>query len=182
MLPTNRTYGDWPRSGEIDLIESRGNRQYLNNKGKHIGVEHFGSTLHFGPRWDQNGYWSATFETHSKPKEGFNNGFHRFLIVWTPECITFCVDGREIGQIKAGDGFWKRAKFTGDDIWANATKMAPFDQEVSKIYIIFFLNWHIRCEMFCHSAQSVSYRKKVRKHSVTYVHFCQTTNFFVQNF
>lgn len=159
-MPTNRTYGDWPRSGEIDLVESRGNRQYLNDKGKHIGVEHFGSTLHFGPRWDQNGYWSATFATHSKPKEGYNNGFHRFLIVWTPECITFCVDGLEVGQIKAGEGFWNRAKFTGDNIWANATKMAPFDQEVSKIYIIFFLNWHIRLGMFCHSAQLVSFGRK----------------------
>lgn len=25
MMPENSTYGDWPRSGEIDIAESRGN-------------------------------------------------------------------------------------------------------------------------------------------------------------
>lgn len=131
FLPTERKYGDWPRSGEIDLIESRGNRQYKNGEGKHIGVEHFGSTLHFGPLWNQNGYWSSTFSKHSTPGNGFNNGFHRFLMEWTPECITFCVDGQEVGSIPFGDGFWARGKFKGDNIWENSTNAAPFDQEVS---------------------------------------------------
>lgn len=131
LLPTERVFGDWPRSGEIDLVESRGNRQYQNGDGKHIGVEHFGSTLHFGPLWNQNGYQTATFSAHSSSGDGFNNGFHRFQMEWTPECITFCVDGREIGRVLAGDGFWARAGFEGENIWANATKMAPFDQEVS---------------------------------------------------
>lgn len=132
LLPTQRVYGDWPRSGEIDLVESRGNRDYRNTDGKHIGVEHFGSTLHFGPRWDQNAYWSSTFSTHSV--DGFNNDFHRFLMEWTPECITFCVDGRLVGRIPVGDGMWARGKFEGENIWANATKMAPFDQEVSYVF------------------------------------------------
>ena len=31
MLPVNNTYGPWPMSGEIDLMESRGNgRDYPN--------------------------------------------------------------------------------------------------------------------------------------------------------
>ncbi|XP_055318855.1 beta-1,3-glucan-binding protein-like [Sitodiplosis mosellana] len=129
LLPTDRVYGDWPRSGEIDLIEARGNREYRNGEGKHIGVEHFGSTLHFGPRWDQNAYWAATFSTRSPPGQGFNNGFHRFLMEWSPHCITFCIDGREIGRVPVNDGMWARGKFTGENIWANGTKMAPFDQE-----------------------------------------------------
>ena len=35
------TYGGWPQSGEIDIMESRGNRYYGN-----LGVEYMGSTLH----------------------------------------------------------------------------------------------------------------------------------------
>lgn len=131
LLPTDRVYGDWPRSGEIDLIESRGNREYQNGEGKHIGVEHFGSTLHFGPRWDQNAYWAANFAMRSQPGEGYNKGFHRFLMEWTPECILFCIDGHEIGKVPVNDGMWARGKFMGENIWANGTKMAPFDQEVS---------------------------------------------------
>lgn len=113
------------------MVESRGNQHYVNADGKHIGVEHIGSTLHFGPLWNQNGYHTATFSTYSKPGVGFNKDFHRYQMIWTPECITFCIDGIEIGRVLKGDGFWARGGFQGENIWANATNMAPFDQEVS---------------------------------------------------
>lgn len=109
-----------------------GNRNYTNHNGKQIGVEHFGSTLHFGPSWDQNGYWSSTFSTHSEPGQGFNNGFHKFQMEWTPECIRFCVDYREVGTVQVGDGFWSRANFKGEKIWKDGTSSAPFDQEVNQ--------------------------------------------------
>lgn len=137
LLPTNNTYGTWPRSGEIDLLESRGNRNYTNDKGKQIGVEHFGSTLHFGPAWDKNAWWSSTFTTHTQPGNGFNQAFHKFQLEWTPEHLKFAVDDKEVGIIPAGDGFWSRGKFEGDDIWSNGTKMAPFDEEVNKILLFF---------------------------------------------
>ena len=35
----------WPRSGEIDIVESRGNRN-LKINGGNIGVQQMGSTLH----------------------------------------------------------------------------------------------------------------------------------------
>lgn len=139
LLPTDRVYGDWPRSGEIDFIEGRGNTQYLNDNGEHIGVEHFGSTVHFGPNWDQNGYSTALFATRSKPGIGFNNNFHRYTMEWSPQCIIFCIDGRQIGRIDVGTGFWDRGQFRGENIWTNATKAAPFDQFVSGIYIYIFI-------------------------------------------
>lgn len=45
MLPKNAEYGNWPASGEIDIVESRGNPNCPN------GVHSFGSTLHWGPDW-----------------------------------------------------------------------------------------------------------------------------------
>lgn len=50
-------------SGEIDLMESRGNRDLRDpNRGnEHVGVEQFGSTMHFGPRWDINGWPTAHY-------------------------------------------------------------------------------------------------------------------------
>jgi hypothetical protein len=50
-MPRFAVYGDWPRSGEIDLMEARGNRQ-LYNGDVNVGVEQAGSTMHYGPRYD----------------------------------------------------------------------------------------------------------------------------------
>jgi hypothetical protein len=43
MLPVRNEYGMWPASGEIDIMESRGNLNYPASAGG--GVESFGSTL-----------------------------------------------------------------------------------------------------------------------------------------
>jgi len=52
MMPKDSVYGGWPRSGEIDLMESRGNY----DDGCADGLEDFGSTLHWGPAWNVNGW------------------------------------------------------------------------------------------------------------------------------
>lgn len=133
LLPTESVYGAWPRSGEIDFVEGRGNPQYLNDKGEHIGVEHFGSVVHFGPSWDQNGYETALFSSRTKAGDGYNNGFHRYMMEWTPNCILFCIDGHQVGRVNFGNGFWERGNFRGENIWANASQSAPFDQYVCAI-------------------------------------------------
>lgn len=131
MLPTENKYGTWPRSGEIDIMESRGNRALYDGDHRHLGVEHMGSTLHFGPRWDQNGYLTATYSKNRPFGDGFNNGFHKFQMEWTDKYIKFLVDDEQIGLVDVGDGFWARGKFQGENIWANGTMSAPFDEDVS---------------------------------------------------
>lgn len=152
-------YGTWPRSGEIDLLVSReflfllnyssfctepflfpisefnhsinlGGNLDLNIGGKQIGVEQFGSTLHFGPRPDQNGWPSAHYERNTAAGQGFNKDFHKYELIWTPEKLRFSVDGSEIGVVEVGEGFWKRFTFQGENPWTTGTKAAPFDQEV----------------------------------------------------
>lgn len=44
LMPRFALYGGWPRSGEIDLMETRGN-QNLYNGATNIGVEQAGSTM-----------------------------------------------------------------------------------------------------------------------------------------
>lgn len=52
MLPRYNQYGMWPASGEIDIMESRGNANYpMSGEG---GCESFGSTLHWGADWTKN--------------------------------------------------------------------------------------------------------------------------------
>lgn len=127
LLPTEWKYGGWPRSGEIDLLESRGNVKYGNDI--QIGVEQVASTLHFGPNWDQDAWPTASY-TKNDPA-GFHNGFHKYEFFWDESGFRFLVDGNEFGTVPVGEGFWKRGNFSGENIWASGTKMAPFDQEVS---------------------------------------------------
>lgn len=82
-MPKTSIYGGWPRSGEIDLFESKGNEHLYNGNGDNIGVEEFGSTLHFGNEgWAA--WWTSTFSRHSSPGWGFNREFHNYQMEWTP--------------------------------------------------------------------------------------------------
>lgn len=133
LLPTKNVYGAWPRSGEIDLVESRGNRKLFSGK-KNVGTEQIGSTLHYGPRTDINGWPKAHYVRNRIP--GFDEDFHIYKLIWTPEKIQFFVDGSVVGVVNAEKGFWQRGNFTSSglpNLWQNGTKMAPFDQE---FYII----------------------------------------------
>lgn len=130
FLSKDNKYGTWPASGEIDLVESRGNIN-LKLNGKIIGVKKMSSTLHFGPYWPLNGYETATFSRELE--NGFNSDFHKYQMEWNTEHIKFSVDDIELGVVAVGDGFWKRAGFDENknlkNIWQNGTLMAPFDQE-----------------------------------------------------
>lgn len=130
LLPSRSVYGTWPASGEIDLMESRGNRRLFAGN-TNVGTEQFGSTLHFGPRPDVNGWQTAHYESNSKPP--YSDGFHTYKLHWTQNFLDFSVDNRVIGRVDAGDGFWKRGNFQNSGLanpWAKgATKLAPFDQE-----------------------------------------------------
>lgn len=134
LMPKLNAYGSWPSSGEIDLMESRGNKNLFNGN-INVGSEQVAHTLHFGPRHDSNGWPKAHFTTNQSP--AFDEDFHLFKLLWTNESITFFVDDVQRGVIYAGDGFWRRANFhkTGrDNPWKHSKNlMAPFDQE---FYII----------------------------------------------
>lgn len=137
LLPSQRTYGNWPRSGEIDLLQSRGNLNYTDKDGVQIGAQQVTSTLHFGPESNQDGFRSAQFPKNNVT--GYDNDFHKYGFVWNESGIRFFVDDDETGFVAAGDGFWERGGFSGDDdVWSTGTEMAPFDQEVHFILLITF--------------------------------------------
>jgi beta-glucanase (GH16 family) len=129
LLPTKNIYGNWPRSGEIDLVESRGNEKLFSGL-KNVGTEQIGSTLHFGPKTDSNGWPTAHYEKNQVP--GFDTEFHTYKLVWTENKIQFFIDDSVFGTVNVGNGFWQRGKFgnsTLENPWINGTKIAPFDQE-----------------------------------------------------
>ncbi|XP_063379340.1 beta-1,3-glucan-binding protein-like [Cydia fagiglandana] len=135
LMPAHNVYGTWPSSGEIDLVESRGNRNMLSN-GLHIGTQEAGSTLHYGPYPELNGWDRAHWVRRNT--NGYNSNFHRYQLEWTPDFLRFSIDDVELGRVTPGNGgFWEYGGFgQGRDIsnpWRYGSKMAPFDQ---KFYII----------------------------------------------
>lgn len=131
LMPKSNVYGTWPSSGEIDLVEGRGNRRLFDGD-VNVGVEQVGHTLHFGPRFDVNG-WPTAHARFNLEEGDFNAEFHNFRLVWTNESMTFFVDDVQTHFVEAGEGFWARGGFeaTGrENPWARSPNvMAPFDQE-----------------------------------------------------
>lgn len=101
MLPTEETYGPWAASGEMDIVES---------KGQEPAKIH--GTLHYGGTWPHNQYSGGEF---SLSEGTFAEDFHVFALEWDPEEIRWYVDGTPYFQA---------------DSWQSSEHPfpAPFDQ------------------------------------------------------
>lgn len=61
MLPTDESYGTWPRSGEIDIVEARGNADLTCTGEGKIGNTRMYSTLHWGPDGGSNQFQKTSW-------------------------------------------------------------------------------------------------------------------------
>ncbi|XP_066140780.1 beta-1,3-glucan-binding protein-like [Euwallacea fornicatus] len=131
LLPTDSVYGNHPVSGEIDLLEGRGNANFFTPDGINMGTQQVESTLHWGTNYATNQYYRTHFTKHNVT--GYDRDFHVFKLVWNPDRLEFWVDDEEIGRVTPpGGGFYEFAKFAGsgwENPWVNGTKMAPFDEK-----------------------------------------------------
>lgn len=100
----------------------------------HVGVQQHGSTMHWGPEWNVNGFMHTHWTQNRNP--GFDANFHTYKVRWTDQYLEFFVDNQSLGRVNAENGFWARGNFGGEhsNPWAGRPPIAPFDQE---FYIIF---------------------------------------------
>ncbi|CAG7837763.1 unnamed protein product [Allacma fusca] len=130
MNPTKSKYGSWPQSGEVDIMESRGNRFLFDGKWVNVGNKQASATLHFGPN-RQEDKWRTT-AGYKNNYLGYDQDFHLFQYEWTPEQMTFSIDNEVLKVISPpkDGGMYKWGGFKGHNIWENATnpQVAPFDQ------------------------------------------------------
>ncbi len=105
MMPNQESkYGQWPKCGEIDIMESLGNDTTISY-----------STIHYGePHAEQQG----TIE--KKGEESFSAKFHEYSVEWEPGEMRFYTDGELV--LTCND--WFTAVEGGDD----KPYPAPFDQ------------------------------------------------------
>ncbi len=102
MLPTEEKYGGWAASGEIDIMEYRG--QTPNEVS---------GALHYGGSWPNNTHQTSSYKL---PSGTFAEDFHTFAIQWQAGKIEWLVDGK---------------KFRSQTEWTSSGGdfPAPFDQK-----------------------------------------------------
>jgi beta-glucanase (GH16 family) len=89
MLPSDLKFGEWPRSGEIDIVETKGNSPDCPSGGR----DSFGSTLHYGNDWNKD-YWN---KAHAEFKgEDLSEDFHVYGLEWDENHIKTTIDGKTV--------------------------------------------------------------------------------------
>lgn len=91
-MPTNSIYGGWPASGEIDIMEYRGQR-----------TNEFSGTGHFGPSWDNKGSVGTGDQWFNKD---FSADFHTFGFHWDEFALRWSVDGQQFHSEGITKNFW----------------------------------------------------------------------------
>ncbi|KAL2210164.1 glucan 1,3-beta-glucosidase [Sarocladium strictum] len=135
MMPKEDKYGDWPASGEMDIMESRGNNWTYAQGGNDI----ISSALHWGPNPANDAWW----KTNNKRKVirgAYSQGFNTFGIEWSQKYLFTYVNSRihQVMYVNFDKPMWKQGGFpeTNEngtrlaDIWSQTgNNNTPFDQE-----------------------------------------------------
>lgn len=88
MMPQNNVFGNWPSSGEIDILELIGSEP---------GKSH--STVHFGP-----GPGSINISrSYNLTAATFNDQFHVFSMEWEQDVMRFYVDDNLFSTVTKAD-------------------------------------------------------------------------------
>lgn len=91
MLPTDWTYGGWPNSGEIDILE-------------HVGYDP--DVVHISVHTKDYHHSIGTQKTAFRKIENAREQFHLYRIDWTPDYIKGFVDDQELFSFaNEGSGF-----------------------------------------------------------------------------
>ncbi|KAH7176637.1 glucan 1,3-beta-glucosidase [Dactylonectria macrodidyma] len=122
MLPVDSVYGDWPRSGEIDIAESRGNN-YTYAQGPNSGGD----------------AWHKISNKRQALRTTYSAGFNTFGLEWSQKYLFTYINNRllQVTYTNFKKPMWNRGGFPEKD--ANGTLLvdpwtktghnnAPFDQ------------------------------------------------------
>jgi len=135
LLPENWEYGGWPRSGEMDIVETIANRDLRwRDSNRFAGTQHMGSTLHWGVHPAENRYY-LTGAGRDDVNRNYGDHFHEYIMDWGESGITFYVDGQQVVRIPqtpipnpGWNGFYEYGKPWNRPNPGWQTWMAPFDK------------------------------------------------------
>ena len=133
MLPRHQQYGIWPSSGEIDIMEARGNDEDYTPGG----YDTYSSALHWGVDYANN-FFPQTVQQREPAGINLTDDFHVYGLIWNETYIGTYFDDESnvILSVPINQSFWSRTGLQSppwDNPWIGAGNNAPFDQE---FYII----------------------------------------------
>lgn len=96
MLPQDEAYGGWAASGEIDILEARGQQP----------TEVLG-TIHYGSIWPGN---AESSQTYTLSDGGRIDQFHVYALEWEPGVMRWFVDGRQFAKQTS---WWSSSRVEG---------------------------------------------------------------------
>lgn len=88
MMPSDQRYGSWAASGEIDIMEYRGQKP-----NEVLG------TLHFGGIWPNNQLAPSPEAPYRLPQGTFADDFHQFALEWEAGAMRWYVDDKLVQTI-----------------------------------------------------------------------------------
>uniref|UniRef100_T1J6Q0 GH16 domain-containing protein n=1 Tax=Strigamia maritima TaxID=126957 RepID=T1J6Q0_STRMM len=103
MLPVNNILGDWPRSGEIDIMELL---------GQEPSIAH--CTAHYGNSYNDKGQKSTSYNLATG---SFSDDFHLYEIIWNEDKITWYIDGNKVQEVINGQTPPYTYPFNSDDFF-----------------------------------------------------------------
>lgn len=91
MLPTDRAYGDWPKSGEIDIME-------------HVGYDQ--NNVHFTTHTEAYYFKINTQKTSTRLIPDASTAFHVYRVDWTPYAVRGYYDNALVFEfVNEGTGY-----------------------------------------------------------------------------
>lgn len=131
MMPEDSVYGPWPKSGEIDIVESRGNNPLTYNNARDTAS----SALHWGLDFNTDKFLQTTNKRYLR-RSDYSKGFHTFGVEWSEKYLYTYVDNRLLQVLSVGFGknnMWARSGlaklYPSQDPWSQTGRYnTPFDQ------------------------------------------------------
>ena len=117
MMPNDSIYGNWPDSGEIDIMEGNGGSQYGTSSALHYAVAH------------KDVYEVGYNNLNTREVRSNITEFHVYRMDWQEDSIAFFCDDRLIKEIP--QRVWQTSNVDKDE-----NPIAPFDKD---FFIIFNL-------------------------------------------
>jgi len=114
MLPTDYKYGTWAASGEIDIMEYRGQETNITQ-----------GTLHFGNTWPDNARQGSG---SVNMKVDLSAGFHLYAVEWEKDEMRWYFDNKMFYKMSLNRSF-----FSGKGTNPYTANRQPFDQRFNYV-------------------------------------------------
>ncbi|KAH6669868.1 concanavalin A-like lectin/glucanase domain-containing protein [Halenospora varia] len=128
MMPQSDVYGTWPQSGEIDIVESKG------NDGAHYpdGRDSVISALHWGPLPEVDAFYKTNGK-HTVRRTDYSEQYNTYGLEWSEKYIFTYLNSRLLQVFfltfnsNGHKNMWQRGNF-GQDIVNNSALHDPWSQ------------------------------------------------------